>query len=569
MKLKVVFILFCIVITYASEQELRQCEPQGVKISLGDNRDKTTKLYSFKQKSSSHDYTITYFSKEKCPQNYIKIYQTQETEFKLYPKITYFRQDPDTITTPEDQTRDQVFEVYIYEFQIDVKKLNLEVDSFINYSCFYSTNNGTIFEQKGEYKFYNTDFSKLSNREVKVLWVADFDIDKTQIKKFNGRKFGYDNMKRIEKYIKKNRKQYASIIGGGDYAYDLVDDSGQRGANFLKAGEFLFSQIPFVTIAGNHEGWYNFQYYNAFFRNPNYSKTKNDYYTLDFGNLVMIGINTNRFIRDEQNKIIGLEQPYFTNLVSWLDKTLYWANQNYQWVVVFTHQNYYCFEDNILGSCYKNPQQMAPLENVLLNHKVDIYLSGHIHAYERIHPIKNGQLQFKENSQCSFNKCSVYNLPQAPVYVVDGTGGTKHSFFQDSGYEGHPKFTASSDRHLGFSTITVKNNTHLHFQHILSDTFQVFDEFYIYKPDSSNNSQQIDTPEVSYESEFVTNSSASNMIYFIFIFLIFCLAFLVIYLLYRKRNNPSSTSRQNSYNPNNAYNQQFSMNQQRNSDDSL
>lgn len=45
------------------------------------------------------------------------------------------------------------------------------------------------------------------------------------------------------------------------------------------------------------------------------------------------------------------------------------------------------------------------------------------------------------------------------------------------------KLTVTSDRTLGFSTVTVKNSTHLVFEHILSDNnFQVFDTFTIYKP---------------------------------------------------------------------------------------
>lgn len=53
------------------------------------------------------------------------------------------------------------------------------------------------------------------------------------------------------------------------------------------------------------------------------------------------------------------------------------------------------------------------------------------------------------------------------------------SLFVDPGSD---KFTVKSDRSLGFSRITVQNNTHLLFEHFLSDTMAVFDSFTIYKP---------------------------------------------------------------------------------------
>lgn len=69
----------------------------------------------------------------------------------------------------------------------------------------------------------------------------------------------------------------------------------------------------------------------------------------------------------------------------------------------------------------------------MVKHSVDIFLSAHVHAYERLHPMYDNELRFNFTSACSEKNCSIYHQPTAPVYVVDGTGGTNHYFPKDSG----------------------------------------------------------------------------------------------------------------------------------------
>jgi len=37
------------------------------------------------------------------------------------------------------------------------------------------------------------------------------------------------------------------VVAGGDFAYDFEDEDGERGAKFLRAGEFLYSQVPQIV----------------------------------------------------------------------------------------------------------------------------------------------------------------------------------------------------------------------------------------------------------------------------------------------------------------------------------
>ncbi|EAS07359.2 ser/thr phosphatase family protein (macronuclear) [Tetrahymena thermophila SB210] len=503
--------------------EQNKCEPQGVKLSLGDNYGKQQFYKNYKQiQSNPHDYTITYFTELNCTLNYIIVYGSKGYELKITPNITIYRQEVDQSGDPKTLTRNQTFLIYVYEYQLNLEPSKFQTDSLISYSCFYSDKTSTKYEEKGQFQFFHHDRSKMSDKEFKLVWMADFDVNESLVPKYNKRRFGYDNLKIISKFINSGRDKFVSIIGGGDYAYDMNDDSGQRGANFLKETEFLFSSIPFTSVAGNHELWYNMSYYKSLFRNPGYQYTQSDYYSLSFGNLIMIGLNTNRFAVDQKKNFIGLEQPYFNQMLEWLNNTLSWANQNYRWIVVYSHQNIHCFEDLPKSSCYGRQDIVAPLEKLLVQYKVDIYLCGHIHAYERVHPLYQGKKQFEENDQCKGKNCQLYNSPKAPVYVIDGTSGTNHQFPQDSGYKGSEEFTVTSDASLGFSTITVKNNTHLLFEHYSSDSMKVFDSFYIHKPDNEND----DTTNNNQLNEYIILSIA---------IIVLLIILLLIYLRRRQR----------------------------------
>ncbi|KAL4464156.1 hypothetical protein ABPG74_006093 [Tetrahymena malaccensis] len=512
--------VYALLSIYGRQLEQNKCEPQGVKLSLGDNYDIDQFYINYQQKQSNpHDYTITYFTELNCTQNYIIVYGLKGYQLKITPNITMFRQEIDTSGDPKTLTRTQVFQIYVYEYQVNLDPSRFQADSLISYSCFYRNQTSTKYEEKGQFQFFHHDRSKMSDKEFKLIWMADFDMNESLVPKYNKRRFGQDNLKIIKKFINDEREKFVSIIGGGDYAYDFNDDSGQRGANFLKETEFLFSSIPFTSVAGNHELWYNMSYYKSLYRNPSYQYTQSDYYTLSFGNLIMIGLNTNRFAFDSNKKFIGMEQPFFNQMLDWLNKTLNWASQNYQWIIVYSHQNIHCFEDYPQSSCYGRQDIVAPLEDLLVQYKVDIYICGHIHAYERVHPLYKGKKQFEENDQCKGKNCTLYKSVKAPVYVIDGTSGTNHYFPQDSGYKGSEEFTVTTDASLGFSSITVKNNTHLLFEHYSSDSMKVFDTFYIQKPFN--------------EDEKTTNNTSNKYIILLIAIVVVLIILVLIYFIRR------------------------------------
>jgi hypothetical protein len=49
---------------------------------------------------------------------------------------------------------------------------------------------------------------------------------------------------------------------------------------------------------------------------------------------------------------------------------------------------------------------------------VDLTITGHMHVYERVHPVNNGTVV-----QLPTGTPNVYTAPKAPLHVVVGTAG--------------------------------------------------------------------------------------------------------------------------------------------------
>ena len=132
---------------------------------------------------------------------------------------------------------------------------------------------------------------------------------------------------------------------------------------------------------------------------------------------------------------------------AWLEKELAKANtaesrKEYPWVIVTNHFPIYCTIDdcfcgnytqasreqlcepghngtNIPGILEINAVRIKDaFEGLLLTHQVDVFLSGHEHAYERTKPVANLVVP----DSCKDHD-SLFKDPGAPLHVMAGTGG--------------------------------------------------------------------------------------------------------------------------------------------------
>jgi hypothetical protein len=128
---------------------------------------------------------------------------------------------------------------------------------------------------------------------------------------------------------------------------------------------------------------------------PSYSGT-NMWYSFDYANMHFVGISTEP---STEASAVGTQQ------YQWMEQDLESAikrkqNDEIDWIFVMGHRPMYC-SYNWSDCCHMCNQQAyhrewdkdsfaanlrKNLEELMLESQVDMYLSGHIHAYERMWP---------------------------------------------------------------------------------------------------------------------------------------------------------------------------------------
>jgi len=127
---------------------------------------------------------------------------------------------------------------------------------------------------------------------------------------------------------------------------------------------------------------------------------------------------------------------------AWLSKDLAKVSRtSTPWLVLAMHVPWYNSNHNHAGEGEKMRKSIEPLIN---QHGVDIVFSGHVHAYERSHPVRNLEL----------NECG-------PVYVNIGDGGNREGLDQD--YYQQPAWSAVREPSYGHGVLDLFDETKARF----------------------------------------------------------------------------------------------------------
>eukprot|EP00052_Salpingoeca_macrocollata_P016710 m.134920 g.134920 ORF g.134920 m.134920 type:complete len:528 (+) comp20146_c0_seq3:81-1664(+) len=246
---------------------------------------------------------------------------------------------------------------------------------------------------------------------------------------------------------------------GGDGEVELIWDI------FCRQMQPLAAYIPTVYGVGNHEKFYNYSSYLARFQNPypwGGSPHEPDscvfWFSFDYG-LVHF-----TFMSTEHSYDVGSPQR------EWLEKDLAAAaanRDNVPWIVLTGHRPMYCSDKSELSSHEPGAHFQVEIEPLMAKYGVDLYFCGHMHMYERIHPVLNGTV--KQTGH-------IYNKPGAPVHVVQGTAGV----FEDISFE-HPApaWSAIRDGRIGYGRMQVFNASHVFYETLWLQDNKAYDSFWL------------------------------------------------------------------------------------------
>ncbi|KAI8990155.1 Metallo-dependent phosphatase-like protein [Pilobolus umbonatus] len=212
--------------------------------------------------------------------------------------------------------------------------------------------------------------------------------------------------------------EYDFIAIMGDQAYNMGDDEGTRGDQFMNQVQNVYANLPVLATAGNHEKAYNFSHYKHRFNLMPYRESgfvDAMQYSLNYKSVHFISISTEVFFDKTEDQMVAS--------LNWLEDDLIEANKmrdKVPWIVVIGHRPLYC---SYLSKkdCNENAEKLRfgnggqrGLEVLFNKYQVDLYLCGHKHLYERTYPVRNDQLL-----------TTSYHNPPSFFQVISGNGGNE------------------------------------------------------------------------------------------------------------------------------------------------
>jgi len=245
---------------------------------------------------------------------------------------------------------------------------------------------------------------------------------------------------------------------GSDWEYEDVWDL------WVDLVEPLAANIPYMFSVGNHEHYYNWAAYTNRFTMPGDQSGGNGnfWYSIDYGNVHFTMFST------EHNFTIGSPQ------YNWIEQDFKKANMKNPrpWIIFSGHRPWYNsdqseWEDHTVGG-----RIQTQLEPIMVKYNVDIYLCGHQHMFERVHPTINGNVVNNGGPNHNY-----YVRPGAPASVVQATAGV---FLDHEFVSPQPTWSAYRTSEWGYGRMSV-NTTHIHYEFVMESDGSVEDEFWLQK----------------------------------------------------------------------------------------
>ncbi len=232
------------------------------------------------------------------------------------------------------------------------------------------------------------------------------------------------------------------------HAGDMVDN----GKNelqwqwFLNKPQEYLMNTSVVTASGNHED--SDEVHTKHFNIqdlPAQDLETGAYYKIDYGNVLVMVVNTNNL--DEKN---GLT----TEQIEWLKATA--NSSDAKWKIIQTHKAPYSN-----GSHYTDEDVIALREQfdcLMTELGIDFVLQGHDHTYARSEYLVNGEIErdlMKEQKEISGIMYETAINPEGTVYALTGTTGPKFYTPQETGL---PLAFAPNIQNPVFASISVDGN---------------------------------------------------------------------------------------------------------------
>jgi len=251
---------------------------------------------------------------------------------------------------------------------------------------------------------------------------------------------------------------FINHCGDISYADDRSSDLYETvWSEWFAAMQYVMPSTPYMVAPGNHEhssgapvlpDSENFNAFNYRFRMPSKEsgapKGVNMWYSFDYNGVHWISMST-------ETDYDGCEfNSTFGEQIAWLQTDLAAANKNranVPWIIVTGHKPMYSNNNDSYVKQYM-PPLLGAVEDLFHANKVDLFICGHVHAYERSWPVYKNQ-RVADN----------YENPTALVHIVVGNAGNVE---QTDGHWNNPLLPWSAHvwhTGYGFGVLDITRNT--------------------------------------------------------------------------------------------------------------
>lgn len=269
-------------------------------------------------------------------------------------------------------------------------------------------------------------------------------------------------------------KALATVVENGEadlvvHAGDIAYTSGHQDIwdEYMREMDPCVSRVPYMVAPGNHEHWFNFSGYRHRFDMPAPlgdavgDDRRNLWSSYDFGGVHFLAFSTEH-----------LRSPDIEDQLAFVRADLTRANENrarVPWIIAYAHKPLYCSTSDYFDCKINSAHIRGLFEPLFHEFGVDVYLTGHVHNYERTWPVLNGTA---ENQS--------YDKAKNTVHVVIGSAGDNEGL--TNRWETCPAWSVAREgEHVGYADMIFRDANTLVFNYRNAASGAIMDSFTITK----------------------------------------------------------------------------------------
>ncbi len=300
--------------------------------------------------------------------------------------------------------------------------------------------------------FYKVGSEKNGWSAVYKFKTAPIEGDKSKIliglwsdTQNNGGNLNFEQTDTIIRQFGKNTYDFTIHTG------DIVENGSvaKSWRDYFNTAQPVNASAPFMAVPGNHDVVNDTasrifqQPFPIFYELMNLPGSQLNY-SYNYGNAHFIAINSGYAQGAEKvGKVLFAEN---SDEYRWLEADLKSArsNKNIKWVIMYSHYPLFVFGVSHIQTWQNHLQPLVD------KYKVDLYIAGHRHVYERHKAIRGTQV-FEQPDM------HVYDKPQGTVYVDNGSFGG--SLQGPGGWDVPDVLFTPRQKIYTYSTMSIEGNT--------------------------------------------------------------------------------------------------------------